>query len=305
MVEIKRIVCPVDFSDFSRRALDHAIALARWYDAGVTVVHVYSAGVPSAMFAPGASAAAEPVVLSAVDPDAMRQQLTAFANVEGGGTIAIDVQLAQGTVWREIVSLADAVRADLLVLGTHGRSGFERLLLGSVTEKILRVAPCPVLTVPRAAPDAVSIAPGLFKRILCPTDFSGAAGAAMKWATSLAQEADAELVVLHVVEAPLVSEIEGFPRSGLAAYRREYEQWTTTRLRAAVPDEARTCCTVTEVMSSGTPHREILRVAGEHGTDVIVMGVGGHRGIGDRVFGSTSQQVVRAAACPVLTVRGL
>lgn len=303
MIDVKRIVCPVDFSDFSRRALDHAIALARWYEARVTVLHVYSAGVPPAVFAPGASTVAEPLVLSAVDRDLLLQELTVFAEA-GRGEVPVDVQLAQGTVWREIVSLAEAAPADLLLMGTHGRSGFERLLLGSVTEKILRVAPCPVLTVPPAAPDAVPIAAGLFKRILCPTDFSPAADAALTWATSLAQEADAELIVLHVMEAPVVSELEGFPRSGLAAYRREYEEWTTSRLRAAVPDTARTCCTVREMMSSGTPHLEILRMAGEHQSELIVMGVSGHRGVGDRIFGSTTQHVVRASACPVLTVRG-
>ena len=145
-------------------------------------------------------------------------------------------------------------------------------------------------------------APLLFKRILFPTDFSRAAEEAGQWAESLAQESDAELTVLHVLESPF-TEAEGVPRSTLAAYRREYETWSATRLHASVPDAVRARCAVRELIAAGSPHREIVRVAVEHGSDLVVMGVAGHRGIGDRVFGSTTQHVVRVAPCPVLTVR--
>lgn len=303
MVEIKRIVCPIDFSDFSRRALDYAIAIARWYEAQVTAVHVHPVGVPPAAWAPGAPAVIEPIVLSTVDRELLTRELTAFVNAERAESVPVDIRVAEGSVWREILALVNTTAADLLVLGTHGRSGFERLLLGSVTEKILRAAPCPVLTVPHGAPEAVPIVPGLFKRILCAIDFSPTSSRAVTWAASLAQEADAELLLLHVLEAPVVTELEGFPPSGLEAYRRDYEQWSGTRLREAVPETVRTSCTVKEVTSVGKVHREILRVAREHRSELIVMGVAGHRGVGDRVFGSTTQHVVRAAVCPVLTVR--
>ena len=91
------------------------------------------------------------------------------------------------------------MKADLLVIGTHGRSGFERLVLGSVTEKVLRKASCPVLTVPKRLPDAVPVGPVLFKRILCPVDFSESSLHALSYAVSMAQEADGQLTVLHVV----------------------------------------------------------------------------------------------------------
>jgi nucleotide-binding universal stress UspA family protein len=303
MIEIKRIVCPIDFSDFSRRALDYAVAIARWYEARVTAVHVHAVGVPPAAWAPGAPAVIEPIVLSTVDREVLTRELTAFVDAERAERVPVDIRVAEGNVWHEIIALANTTHAELVVLGTHGRSGFERLLLGSVTEKIVRTAPCPVLTVPHGAPEAVPIAPGLFKRILCATDFSPASAKATTWAASLAQEADAELLLLHVMEAPVVTDLEGFPRIGLAEYRREYEQWSGTRLREAVPEAVRTCCTVKEVTSVGNVHREILRVAREHASELIVMGVAGHRGVGDRVFGSTTHHVVRAAVCPVLTVR--
>jgi nucleotide-binding universal stress UspA family protein len=302
MIEITRIICPVDFSSFSRRALDFAMGIARWYDADVLALHVQPIGVPPMAVAPGAPVMMEPILMSGTSREQLMQDLRAFVESERAVGVAIEMRVSEGTIWREIVAEAKPA-GDLIVLGTHGRSGFERLLLGSVTEKILRTSPCPVLTVPRSAPDAVPIAPGLFKRILCATDFSTTSDVALTWATSLAQEADAELLVLHVLEASTVTELESFPRSALAAYRREYEEWSLARLREAVPESVKTNCTVKELMSVGRVDREILRVAGEHEAELIVMGVSGHRGVGDRIFGSTTQHVVRAAACPVLTVR--
>lgn len=302
MIEITRILCPVDFSVFSRRALDYAIGIARWYEARVTVLHVYPTGIPPAAFAPGAPVVLEPVVMSAVDRQTLEAELKAFVDPERAEGVPVETLITEGSIWREIVAQAERLPADLVVLGTHGRSGFERLVLGSVTEKLLRVAPCPVLTVPAAAPDAVPIAPGLFKRILLPTDFSPAAARARAWAMSLAQEADAELFVLHVFEEPAMTEDEAFPRSTLAAYREEYEEWCAARLHEEIPAEVRRWCTVHELTTVGSAHREILRVARENSCDLIVMGVGRRRGLGDRMFGSTTQHVVRSAASPVLTI---
>jgi nucleotide-binding universal stress UspA family protein len=301
MLDIQRIVCAVDFSDISRRGLDLAASLARWYEARISVVHVYSVAAAPAAFAPGDLAVVAPIAMSAVERDLLMHDLSAFVAPVNADAAPLELRLAEGTPWREIVGVASATHADLLVMGTHGRSGFERLLLGSVAEKVLRTAPCPVLTVPPAA-DVDSGGPMLFKRILFATDFSRAAEAAGEWAASLAREADAELIVLHVLESS-PAEVEGFPRSALAAYRREYEQWSATQLHASVPDALRANCAVRELMAAGSPHREVVRVAGEHGCDLVVMGVAGHRGLGDRVFGSTTQHVVRVAPCPVLSVR--
>lgn len=302
MIRISHILCPVDFSDFSRRALDYAIGVARWYGARVTALHVASAAAPLAGVAPEPAAMA-PLGISAVDLAVLRARLEDFIDAESASGVLIHPLVTEGKTWQEISEQAGALRADLMVLGTHGRSGFERLLLGSVTERLLRVSTCPVLTVPRAAADAVPVAPGLFKRILCPTDFSPSSQKAMTWALAIAQESDAELFVLHVFELTASTEYEGFPRSTLAAYRDEYEGWCSERLRDAVPQSARTWCTVHELRATGAAHREILHAAERHHCDLIVMGVGGGRGLGDRVFGSTTQHVVRAAACPVLTTR--
>ena len=123
----------------------------------------------------------------------------AFAETEGAPGITIEAVVREGNTAGEILEQADSMKADLLVIGTHGRSGFERLVLGSVAEKVLRKASCPVLIVPKRLPDAVPARPVLYKRILCPVDFSDSSLHALKYAMSMAQEADGQLTVLHVV----------------------------------------------------------------------------------------------------------
>src|SRR4029453_9813185 len=102
----------------------------------------------------------------------------------------------------EILAQAGALKADLLVMGSHGRTGFERVLLGSVTEKVIRKAGCPVMIVPRAAHDLERGGPLSFHNILCPVDFSDGSVNAMRYALSIAEESDAELTLLNAIEVP-------------------------------------------------------------------------------------------------------
>src|SRR5688572_20020691 len=197
MIEIRDILCPIDFSDYSRRALDHAIAIARWYKSTVTVLQVFSPA-PVAAFGPG-PVVFEPIVLTPVDRDQLLADTKAFAETESAPGVVIEAVIREGNTAGEILEQATSMKADLLVIGTHGRSGFERLLLGSVAEKVLRKASCPVLTVPTQSPAAVPAGPVLYRRILCPVDFSDASLNALKYATSMAQEADGQLTVLHVI----------------------------------------------------------------------------------------------------------
>ena len=120
-------------------------------------------------------------------------------------TCPIDVRVQQAAyIHEEIVAQLEATDADLLVLGTHGRSGFQRLFLGSVTEKVIRKACCPTLVVPPRAPDVAPTAPVQFRRILCPVDFSESSLRAFAHAVNMAEEADAHLTLLHVIETPTV-----------------------------------------------------------------------------------------------------
>ena len=306
MTEIKRILCPIDFSDHSRHALDHAIAIARWYDSTVTLLHV-SAAIPVAAYAPGTPVLPS-AVLSPADRDELRASMKRFADDEGAGALPVEMEVADGNTVAEILSAAERLKSDLIVMGTHGRSGFERLVLGSATEKVLRKATCPVLSVPSGAKDAVPATPVVFKDILCAIDFSDCSMNALKYATSLATEADARLTVLHVVE-PMpewppraVGEVEVWSRR-FDEYIAGVEQERRERLATAVPESAREYCTVETEMATGTPYREILRVAEKRSSNLIVIGIHGRNPIDLLFFGSTAQHVVRQAVCPVLTLR--
>jgi len=302
MVEIHHVLCPVDFSDFSRRALDHAIAVAKWYGSSLSVLYVYH--VPMAGMALSslpAAAAMGGLTLSPADREQLRQQLKAFTPAKAVKNVPVDCCVAEGGVAVEV--LAQAESADMVVMGTHGRSGFEHLMLGSVTEKVLRKAKCPVLTIPRATHDATSGVPALFHHIIVGVDFSGASLDALRYALSLAEEADAHLTVLQVVEIPReLAEWADESQEG-RGYVERWKALARSRLRALVPDTVRVYCHVEERVETGQPYREILSVAAEQHAGLIVIGAHGH-GMFDRMFvGSTAQHVVRQAVCPVLTLR--
>lgn len=306
MATIRRILCPVDFSDFSRRALDHAVAVAKWYSAEIVVMYVHH--VPLAAIAPLGGLGAtpvEPVGLLPQDRRKLEEQLAAFAPEPARG-MAVRCRVGEGDVATEI--LAEAASADMVVMGTHGRAGFEHLVLGSVTEKVLRKATCPVLAVPPAAPDAVPAAAVLYKNIVCPVDFSDASMRALDYAFSLAREADAKLTVLHVTpyEFDLPLEDSGSDAElTVAEFFERRERQARERLDEAVHPRSQDYCTaVALVTRAHRPWQEILRVAGERHADLIVMGVQGRGAVDLMFFGSTTQQVVRQASCPVLTLRG-
>ncbi len=301
MIEIRRILCPVDFSDFSRRALDHAVAIAQWYEATVTALHVFSPA-PVAAFGPG-SVAFEPIVLTAVDCDQLLADTKAFAETRSAPSVTVEAVVREGYAAAAILEQAASMKADLLVIGTHGRSGFERLALGSVAEKVLRKANCPVLTVPNRLPD-VPAGPVLYKRILCPIDFSDSSLHALKYAMSMAQEADGQLTVLHVVAHEFEYDPGMVHDKGMSIgdFMERREEALRVRLQDTIGG-ATEFCSVEPLTTYGKPWREVLRVATETQSDLIVMGVQG-RGAADLLFfGSTTQHVVREASCPVLTLR--
>jgi nucleotide-binding universal stress UspA family protein len=301
-VEILSVLCPVDFSDFSRRALDYAITVSRWYRSRLTVMYVHHVPLPSiALFAGMATGPAEGLVLSPADREQLQQHLRSLTRAEDVKGIAVEFSVGEGDVAAEI--LAEAASADLIVIGTHGRSGFDRLVLGSVAEKVLRKARCSVLTIPRGSQNGTGAVPSLFHHILAAIDFSDVSLHALGYAVSLAEEADAHLTLLHVSEIP--KELAQWAEESHEG--QEYvERWKASaqkRLKSLVTDDARVYCFVDERVEVGEPYREILRVADERGSRLIVVGAHG-AGVVERLFvGSTTERIVRQAQCPVLAVR--
>jgi nucleotide-binding universal stress UspA family protein len=299
VVEFKHVLCPVDFSELSNRSLAHAAALAGWYEAQLTVLHV----VPTF----------DPVQVRGDigDPVRVVNPMTR-EEVLGEMRLALDLvhvppnatlTALAGDPSDVIVDQAVTTGTDLIVIGTHGRRGFKRLLLGSVTEKVLREAPCPVLTVPPHAGGVRSDAVA-FKRILCPMDFSPSAQQALGFALDLARQADGLVTLLHVVEWLAEEEPRALAPFDVVEFRRQMAEDAEQRLRALVVEESQTWCEIDNVIVFGRAHREILRVAQAKPADLIVMGAQGRGGVELALFGSTTQQVVRGAVCPVLTVRG-
>lgn len=303
MVAIDRILCPVDLSPCSRTALRYASALARWYDASVTVLHVFRQApvVDTAAAALGGAVYAPPLALADVDREALSRRVAEFvAQTPDAGTAAVHV--CEGVnVREEILHEAAALPADLIVLGSHGLTGVKRLVLGSTAENVLRHATTPALIVPAHAPDVP--ASGVpFTRIVCAVHFEADSYRALQYAFDLAQESDAQLTLLHAVEMPTV-------HIGAEDLTYDFEESRETVMRAArarleglVPDAARAYCTVRVEVAEGRAHEVILQLADEVNADLIIMGVRDRDAFDVAVFGSHAQAVVRAAHCPVLTV---
>jgi nucleotide-binding universal stress UspA family protein len=320
MRRIERILCPTDLSEESQHAIDHALALARWFGASITALHVHGAHVVSGRGVPVVERAIDgherqelerQVLASFGTPDQPPQKAVrsdvASTKADGGPHAApkIEVAIALGGPASRIVSCASELGADLIVMGTHGAGGFERLMLGSVTEKVLRAAPCPVLTVPPKA-RATSTLP--FKRILCALDFSDSSLAGAELAFSLAEESGGSLTLAHVVEwpweeppAPALEELPAPQAAALSAYRSHVETIARNRLDSFLPQASRVRASTKVV--HGKSHAQILCLAAEEGADLIVMGVHGRSAADLMFFGSTTNQVVRSATCPVLTWR--
>jgi nucleotide-binding universal stress UspA family protein len=297
-IEIRRILCPTDFSAFSAHAFAHAVSMAAWYEAAVTVLHV----LPDTV-APASELAymGNPMLVEPGLNEAIQAELASFVAPARRAGLHADGEVREGKPAGEIVRAAQDLRADLIVMGTHGRSGFQRWVLGSVVEKVLRQAPCPVLTVPARAGERPG--PMFFKRILCATDFSPASEGAAAYAASLAAEAEACLLLVHVLDRAGAG---ARPESGPDADGRRganFECAARAQLRRAVPPEAREWCMPEEIVTCGKVAPEILRLAAEREAGLIVMGVHGRSLLDLMAFGSATHEVVREAACPVLTVR--
>jgi nucleotide-binding universal stress UspA family protein len=290
-IEIHEILCPTDFSTSSARAYEHALTLAGWYHAPLTLLHVMPEVVTAS---PELAYMASPVLRDASMRDALEADLASLVGPANRAGLHAAGELRAGNPAPEIVRAAQEHGADLIVVGTHGRTGFQRFVLGSVAETVLRRAPCPVLTVPVRASDRPD--PLFFKRILCATDFSPASDAAVRYAVELAGETDGSLLLAHVMDRPKT----GPEGNGC---RPDFECAARAQLRRSLPPESRESCSAEEIVLRGKPGPEILRLAAEREVGLIVMGVHG-RGLLDLMaFGSVTHEVVREATCPVLTVR--
>ena len=292
MLRIERILCPIDFSESSVRAYDYAQSLARHYQATLLLQHVVDFIVPPYAYYTPASYLE--VDFRKICADA-REQLQEFAKSHTRNGVQPECFVQEGEVTDSVLSFAEAQMVDLIVMGTHGRRGFDRLTLGSVTEKVLRKARCPVLVVRKPGPEAVATEGSQnsveLRRVIFCTDFSEPSQRALEYALSAAAEFNAELTLLHVLEnLPNSANIE--------------EEITTAKkqLDKLIPPEEVKDGKIKTLVRIGKAYEQIIELTLETQADFLIMAVRGRNALDLAVFGSTTYRVIQLGPCPVLAV---
>lgn len=292
MLEIKLILCPIDFSEFSARAYRHALSIAEHYQARVVALHIVELWrYPYADYA--ASAGNYENFCRALH-EGGQLQLQEFVG-KHHNEIRPELIVQQGRAPDLILSFAQSRKADLIIMGTHGRRGFDRLMLGSVTNRVMRSITCPVLAVCNPPHDMATgehVHHGhRLRQILYCTDFSENSEQALNYAISGTREYDAELTLLHVLEdVPSPAKAQ----QAIAA--------ATEQLEKLIPLEAGKTLKIRTAVRVGKPYRQIIQLAEEKQTDMVVMGVRGRGSLDLAVFGSTTYRVMQLGPCPVLAV---
>jgi len=285
MARFRNILVAADFSEGSKRAFATACSLAGEGAAQMTVLKVRAAE-PS-------TGAPDSEVL-----DRLRSQYVPDRPLE------TEYFVRSGDPASVILEEVARLDADLVAMGTHGRTGLGRLLTGSVAEAVLRRAPCPVLAMRSSetldGKSAVHIPPDTVRRILHATDFSESTGIALEVARDLARDQGAQLSLLHVV--PMISVLH--VREQVPA---EDPELCLANLRALSErlDDAGLKFPVATILKYGQSAEEILQSAEDLGCDVLIMGTHGRTGLGRLLMGSVAELVLRQAQCPVLLVKSV
>ncbi len=297
MIQPRNVLVATDFSPASEAALIYGRALARSCSASLHLLHV----VENFFMRP---VAVNPTEIKA----ALTRKLDALLTADDRASLrATAVLETSDTPADSIVDYAKSSGIDCIVVGTHGRTGMAQLLVGSVAERVVRTAPCPVLTVRHpehdfVAPEAPMIT---LKKILVATDFGEASDAALEYGREFTRTFGGAIDVLHVVENVLT---RGFAVEGYAASMPDLQEAVddaaTKQLEAIVTNEDRAQLGARTVLRmSNAPAAAIVDYAREEGVDLIVMGTHGRGAVGHLLMGSVAERVVRTAPCPVLTVR--
>jgi len=301
MFPFRRILFPTDFSSFSAHALRHALALARKFKARLKAVHVIPHVFPSG----DSDYFAAPWLMTPETRQRIEEEMRRFLAPAREARIDHETEVCEGDPWREIVSQAEDMAADLAVMGTHGRGGLEHLFLGSVAEKLIRRLPCPVLTVCHEEGRTWE-APGLITRIVCATDFSETSAEALNLALAFADEHGSRLTLLHVIESvPDFGDPTYIALPYMGPLRQDLERAAQERLQKMVEGAGAGGVKIDAQVAFGRAYREVLRIAAEERADLVVVGAQGHGVIEHMLSGSNAQHVIRGATCPVLTVRPL
>ena len=285
-ITVKNILFATDFSPAANAAAPIAIEIAQRYGAKVYGVHVnrfddYTAAAPNAWAAMAEAAEKE----TKEDAGRLNEQLQCIEH---------EVVIGEGNIWEVVSGLIKEKEIDLVVLGTRGRTGLGKTILGSVAEQILRQSPCAVLTVGPHV-NVWSDEYAKMREILYATDLTADSPTAAPYAISLALENQAHLVLLHVIEDGKAGDLVDSP---------EVVDVKERKLQQLVTEQAGLWCDPTYIVEQGPAAEKILDVAKRRHTDLIVMGARPAKGLATHLNIGTVHNVVSQATCPVLTVRG-
>ena len=292
----RTVLVPLDFSEHSAHALRLAIALARGSGATLHLVHAYE--VPLGAIPPYGVAIPE-TLLAQVRDAAARRLEKASHEVDDAG-LPCEIHVVQGPAADAIVEETKRLAADLIVMGTRGHTGLKHVLLGSVAERTVRMAPCPVLTA--RLPSRSEEPAGPFRRILVPLDFSKHAEAALALAIDLAKQSGAEIHLVHAYELPTAVTMA----YGVAIPQSVWDgvqEAAQARLDEGRKKVAEAGVKVSTHVASGPAADAIAHAAETFGADLIVMGTRGLTGLKHVLLGSVAERTIRTAPCPVLTVK--
>jgi nucleotide-binding universal stress UspA family protein len=295
-VHLKNILVPTDFSAESVKALHYGVALSQQFDATLWLVHIIE---PAPAF--GGFEGIPIVVETDRQVQDAEARMAEFAAKNIPADVAVTSLVRSGSIVGEISALAKARNLDLAIISTHARTGINRALFGSMAEKILHHAPCPVLIVREQEHEFLADSNTgkaiQLNRILVPLDFSDCAKKAVRYAQALANQFNAQIFCVHVLEPEkpmIVFETEGFRKTHEMEARKEMDA-LLEQIRPAVEIEAE--------IKSGAPHHEIVDLAERRQIDLIILGEHSHSGMKRFWLGSTTDEIVKNAHCPVLVVR--
>lgn len=289
MTTFNKLLCAIDFSEGSDVALRAAVRLATRFDAELVIAHaLYTPVFTDDMPYPTA-------VIQQLRDQAVRGLESATREAAELGAKRVSSLLLNGMPWAEVIEHSRVDRnIDLVVVGTHGRTGIKRFLLGSVAERIVRNASCSVIAL--HSENALTT----FGHVLCPVDFSASSRHAAELATTLVEPSGRGVVLAHSVELPLAFAAEAGATSFLEDLekraRRKLDEW-------AVDLRARTPAPITTRALLGSAAGQVLAALDEDRFDLAVLGSHGRTGITRLVLGSVAEKVVRHATCPVLVAR--
>jgi nucleotide-binding universal stress UspA family protein len=289
-VTFRNILLATDFLPAAQAALPYAVGFAKGFGANLYALHVSEAinyALPPAAWVDTQTAVE-------AEKKALREQLQHECP-----EVFPKIIEAEGNVWTAVEDAIDKYEIDLIVLGTRGRTGLEKVLLGSKAEEILRRVHCPVLTVGPEVPAGLGTR-GRIASILYATHLGPASLDASRTAVSLAEEYQARLTVLTILPPDR--------NDGQAGLEKEIGEASEEELRRLVPEDAKLWCTPRFMVEYGDhPASKILHRAEEEGADLIILGAHkpeGVPGVATHLPIATIHQVVAHANCPVLTIRG-